>query len=371
MKKCPYCGKEIQDRVILCNHCGRDLRTPAATQGAKASVVLSALYALNAYLVAPNQSELVGDLTIGLAGTFLFWWLICTFIVAAWRSISTPRNMLQPARTTTQPQKDNSARNALFCVIGISAVLVFLGFNGSYHSSNTSTPTRTLIPTRTPNRNSVMPTATPKPISLKACVTNSTIRVRRGPGTDFEVIDGIVSGTCMQIVARNQDSTWVYMVSEDNITGWVNASLLTIDGKVNRVSIRSVAEVSNSALATKIPPTAILQPTTTRKAFVFASSTARPALNAFIPLCSQTANRNGDLVTCKIERAYCDYLPDVDGSPTFCNDRPYPNQNFALVVFGENWNDYDGFCIIVTGRVYLYGGVAQILASSRSQVSYC
>lgn len=281
--------------------------------------------------------------------------------------ILTPRIQPIPAPIPDpeQTSKDNSTRNIVLWVVGIVAFFWVLNyFSQSSPSAPAPTPTRTwtLIPIITPRPRQ---TSTPKPISLRACVTNATIRIRKGPGTQYEAIDGLVSGTCMQVLGRNQDSSWVYMVSEENKAGWVSASLLTITGNVNRVSIKTDSGIAH------VPPTAKIQPTVTRKALVFASSTPQSAVIQSVMLCSQTINRVGDLVSCKIERAYCDYRPDVDGSPTFCNDRPYPNQNFALVVFSENWSDYDGYCIVVKGVVDRYGGVPQILASSRSQISYC
>ncbi len=151
-------------------------------------------------------------------------------------------------------------------------------------------------------------------------------------------------------------------------TGWVAAWLLTIDGDLNRLSIQSTSEALSLAPTEKLLPTA-----TSALLSRFFTNTPQPVADPFspIPLCSDTADRIGERLSCKIARAYCDYRPDVDGSPTFCDDRPYPNQDFQLVVFGENWSDYDGQCIIVSGIVSRYRGVLQIQGFSRSQVSYC
>lgn len=245
-------------------------------------------------------------------------------------------------------------------------LLLRLGILLALLSACVSTPTSTPRPTITATKTlPPSPTRTPRPTFLNACVTNATIRIRGGPGTQYEVIGGLASGTCLSVIGRNHDSTWVYIRADDNKTGWVAAWLLTIDGDINRLSVRSVSEVSHVAPTAKLPPTA------THRPIIFSTSTPRPVVIPSVLLCSQTANKIGEFVSCKIERAYCDYFPSVDGSPTFCNDRPYPNQNFALVVFGEDWSDYDGDCIIVSGTVSRYRGVPQILATNRSQVSYC
>jgi hypothetical protein len=79
----------------------------------------------------------------------------------------------------------------------------------------------------------------------------------------------------------------------------------------------------------------------------------------------------GQSTTCRIARAYCDYRPDVEGAPTFCNDAPYPSNSFTLLIWGEDWSDYDGKCLDVTGLVVRYKGKPEIVATSRSQVELC
>lgn len=85
--------------------------------------------------------------------------------------------------------------------------------------------------------------------------------------------------------------------------------------------------------------------------------------------CSQATA--GEFVTCRIQRAHCDYRPDVSGAPTFCNDAPFGSHSFTLLVWGEDWSDYDGRCLTVTGLVTRYRGLPQIEATSRSQVDSC
>jgi hypothetical protein len=79
----------------------------------------------------------------------------------------------------------------------------------------------------------------------------------------------------------------------------------------------------------------------------------------------------GENVTCIIQKAYCSYKPSIKGNPTFCNDAPYPNHNFTLLVWGQDWTKFDGECLNVTGYIHLYKGNPQIEATSESQVRIC
>jgi RNA polymerase-binding transcription factor DksA len=90
-----------------------------------------------------------------------------------------------------------------------------------------------------------------------------------------------------------------------------------------------------------------------------------------IMLCADTGSLIGEYAFCKIPVAYCSYQPGETGSPTFCNDRPYPNNAFTLVVWGDDWSDYDGRCILVDGIVTTYNGKPQIIGTDRRQVLDC
>ena len=70
------------------------------------------------------------------------------------------------------------------------------------------------------------------------------------------------------------------------------------------------------------------------------------------------------------------YAATSRGRPTFLNlDRPYPNQVFTVVIWGENRAkfgkpevDYEGKRICVTGTITSYRGVPQIVVDEPEQI---
>lgn len=211
--------------------------------------------------------------------------------------------------------------------------------------------TKSISPPAATSTNTPFFTETPVPTSavnleLNACVaTDEAVRIRQGPGTDYEAIGALAPGACITILGRNADSTWVYMETVDGFTGWVAAFLLAIDGDPSKV-----VEKNNDgdSLTAQVPS---------------------------IELCTNIANLIGSNVTCKIEPAHCIYLPDADSSSTFCTDTPYPNHFFQFVVAGEDWSEYNGSCLVVKGSLESYfngqEGLLQIIGHDRSQVSLC
>lgn len=158
--------------------------------------------------------------------------------VAMKKHSSPVQSMHNPfAKPITPPHKDNIA--SLFGILGTITVLLLLVFNW-LNTSAAPSSTGMLVPIATLTPSPAL-MAAPESVSLKACVTTSEVNIRKGPGTDFKVMGGLDFGTCMQILGRNQDASWVYMVSEGNEAGWVAAWLLTIEGDVNGVSVRSAS----------------------------------------------------------------------------------------------------------------------------------
>jgi len=85
----------------------------------------------------------------------------------------------------------------------------------------------------------------------------------------------------------------------------------------------------------------------------------------------QAINYVGQNIQVRLESAHCSYQVTVNGSPTFCNDRPYPNHNFTFLVWGEDWSTLDQTCVVVQGLVELYQGKPQIEVSALEQVANC
>jgi len=211
---------------------------------------------------------------------------------------------------------------------------------------STSTKDRlTVIPSST--HRSIPPTTTPKP-TLTGCVEATYLNIRSGPGTQYSTTGALAYGVCVSIEGRDQDTNWAWINSEGK-TGWVLLHYLSITGNLNQLPV-----IANYSIATRT-----------------LAQYSSPPVQSLMMQCRDTINYSGSNVTCMINRAYCSYMPDVNQSPTFCNDAPYPSHGFTLVVWGNDWSDYDGQCLVVKGIVTIYNDKPQIEAESRSQVSNC
>lgn len=71
------------------------------------------------------------------------------------------------------------------------------------------------------------------------------------------------------------------------------------------------------------------------------------------------------------------YAGSSNGQPTFLNlDRPFPNQVFTVVIWGEDRSKfgapeelYKGKRICATGRITAYGGLPEIVATEPKQIA--
>lgn len=229
-----------------------------------------------------------------------------------------------------------------------------------------------------------------------------------GPGIDFSVIGGLSRGTCLSTYGISQDGGWV-LIGAGGQAGWVSAAFVSIDGDAGQLPILSEAvdlsafvgagliatithtptETGTASPTHTLTQTGTASPTQTstqtrtptstlqRTATPRPTSTPRNTVTPFIPptggvmSCADTLPFEGGYVTCRIPRAYCSYEPADPGSPTFCNDAPYPDHSFTLLVWGADWTAFDGYCLLVSGYVSSFWGRPQIVATSTSQVAFC
>jgi hypothetical protein len=160
------------------------------------------------------------------------------------------------------------------------------------------------------------------------------------------------------------------MLSDDNQAGWVGASVLTDTRDLSRVSVRDDYAMVNLARPT-LSSAEIANGARAYLTQVAATNNLQSPLSQYVEACFELAHRVGDKITCRMERAYCDFLPDAEGRPTVCTDRPAPDQTFALVVYDQDWSEYDRQCLLVTGYLEVNWGMLQIHALRRAQVSPC
>ncbi len=233
--------------------------------------------------------------------------------------------------------------------------------------------------TKTPTIVKAQTTSTPTPEFLAGISKKAKQAIQLDPSQDSKVTGLIGEGHEFYILAyytdKNSDIWLLVPGSGDNAWGWVKNDAEQIEFMTVEISneeYRKIYQLASTAefiykpsniqdgitwLPPKIPETRV--------------STSSGQNENSVPSCGSTNNDIGQFVSCKIDRAYCEYLPNTNGAPTFCNDAPYPNHNFTLIVFGQDWSDLDGQCIIISGTISMYDGKPQIITTNRAEISKC
>jgi hypothetical protein len=86
---------------------------------------------------------------------------------------------------------------------------------------------------------------------------------------------------------------------------------------------------------------------------------------------SKSAGRYiGDRTTVQIDHAHCSYQQTVDNTPTFCNDAPYPNHTFTLVLWDYDASKFDGKCLQIRGTITSYKNKPQITFPNITGLSF-
>ena len=114
-------------------------------------------------------------------------------------------------------------------------------------------PTATPSPTNTPVPPTATPTTTPSPEPEASpplvSPNDGNVNLRRGPGTNYEIIGVLADGESLEIVGRNADSSW-WEVSIPDGLAWVADSVTTatnVDGSIPTVQLTEQALAADSA----------------------------------------------------------------------------------------------------------------------------
>ena len=193
----------------------------------------------------------------------------------------------------------------------------------------------------------VYSTQTTSPVSsLSASTKEDRSIIYAGPNVNYGVIGYLNANSKITLTGKNGD-TWVTF-NFNGQQGWIQDFFLDVDGNSSRLPETLYVPVST--------------PTERRQ---------ENQIDTTLP-CSMMSDHVGELVKCKIPRAHCSYQPATAGSPTFCNDEPYPNNEFTLVIWGFDWSNADGDCMIVEGIISTYQGKPQIeFEADQVNVSHC
>jgi uncharacterized protein YraI len=147
-------------------------------------------------------------------------------------------------------------------------------------------------------------TPTPAPVPATPATVTTNANVRGGPGTEFPIIGGTVTGQSVNIVGRNADSTWYLLDFENIATGWVSAELVAnapaaetipvfnADGTPVVAPTATPAAGGSLVLPTPTPVVAANTTTTntTAAAAATAATAADPATTAYLASVTELVN---------------------------------------------------------------------------------
>jgi hypothetical protein len=107
------------------------------------------------------------------------------------------------------------------------------------------------------------PAATPVPVSAGTAdaAANTVANIRKGPGLAFGILGSLQTGQRVSLTGRNADNSWLQIAMDGSNSGWVFATLLTLNPSVN-VSSLAVVEVDPPAGGGGGAPPPVIPPAT-------------------------------------------------------------------------------------------------------------
>ncbi|MBI5958631.1 MAG: protein kinase [Chloroflexi bacterium] len=186
-----------------------------------------------------------------------------------------------PAKGGLNPLVIGGAVVAVIAIIAVIAMLALGGGDDGKKTAQEPTATETATITQTPeptNTSTPSATDTPEPTSTPrnttATVQVQRANVRRGPGTDFEVIGSLARNEEMIVLGISEDGEWYRVVSPSlTDTGWISAETVAISGNTNIPVIKLPTPTPTNTATPTETATNTPQPTDTPRPTVTATAT--------------------------------------------------------------------------------------------------
>ena len=96
--------------------------------------------------------------------------------------------------------------------------------------------TATPEPTDTPVPPAPADTASPTP-APDAIVNPATIKMRSGPGTDYQVVDSYSQGTAVDVLGKSKDGLWLQVKAPGGKEGWMSKNLLSVHVALDSIAV--------------------------------------------------------------------------------------------------------------------------------------
>ena len=119
------------------------------------------------------------------------------------------------------------------------------------------TPTQTPLPTNTP-----LPTLTPTPTVPTVSAKDVPVNCRLGPGTAWLVISALTVGQTSQIVGKNSDGAWWYIVDPLNSSRncWVSVSVTNAAGNLANIPVVQTPKAAVTRATVDVSPKTVSVP---------------------------------------------------------------------------------------------------------------
>ena len=151
-----------------------------------------------------------------------------------------------------------------------AGLLLILSMLACNLPSTAPTPTTTILPTDTPAQPTLtlVPSSTPPPSSTLPATQTSTptvpvaspkdvaVNCRLGPGTAWVAISALNIGQSAQIVGKNSDGSWWYIVDPLNSgrNCWVSVSVTNASGNLAPLPVIELPKASVTNISVQVSP---------------------------------------------------------------------------------------------------------------------